>query len=94
MILVESIMNQKSTSQITLRGLPADFIADIKKEARRLGLSLSDAILKRLLPGKNAKDGRGACADLIKLAGTWDKRRAQHFDESLSEIRKIDAKEW
>lgn len=84
-------MSQTRLSQVTLRGLPAGFLKEIKREARRLGVSISQAIMNRLFPGKKME---GNCADLIKFAGSWDKKQAVQFDKTLCEIRKVDAKDW
>jgi hypothetical protein len=71
--------------------LPVEFLREIKQEARRLGVSISQAIMNRLFSNKK---GKGKCADLIKFAGTWDKKQADQFDKSLAEVRKVDKKDW
>lgn len=84
-------MSQNRAYQVTLRGLPAEFLKEIKQEARRLGISISQTLSNRLFPGKK---NEGACASLTKYAGTWNKKRTDQFNKTLAEGRKVDTKEW
>lgn len=85
-------LNQKS-GQITLRGLPANLLKDLKKEAKRKKRSLNQILLERILPSQE-KPSEGSCAELLDLAGTWDKERGVEFDRTLKEIRKVDSDLW
>lgn len=85
-------MNQKNT-QFTLRGLPSSVLKELKKEARQKRVSLNQVFVERLSPPPDKKR-EGDCAELLDLAGTWDKKRAEDFEQALKEIRKIDLALW
>lgn len=86
-------MSQKSFDQITLRGIPRDYLKELKREARQKSLSLNQVLLEHLLPPRQ-KSADGHCAELLDLAGTWDKKRTRDFMKKLKEIRKIDWEMW
>lgn len=85
-------LNQKS-GQITLRGIPANLLKDLKKEAQKKKRSLNQVLLERILPPQE-KPKEGNCAELLDLAGHWDKDKAREFNGALREIRKIDSHLW
>jgi hypothetical protein len=79
--------------QLTIRGLPPDFRRQLEREARKKGTSLNKLLLRKILPSSSNKE-KGACADLLILAGTWDSRRAQDFEEKIQDHRQIDKELW
>lgn len=86
-------MTQRISNQVTLRGIPRDVLKQLKEEARHEKISLNQVLLRRLAP-EERKKVPGTCAELLDLAGTWDKKRYNSFTKALSEIRKIDDEMW
>ena len=88
---------QKSTDVLkgvlTLRGLPAGYLRELRKQARLQNRSLNAVLLEKLLP-PSASLREGVASDLLSLAGTWDEKRAQDFELSIADHRRIDPDLW
>ncbi|MBI3541558.1 MAG: hypothetical protein HY073_05425 [Deltaproteobacteria bacterium] len=80
--------------QITLRGLPPRVFQELKREAKKKRKSLNQVLLDHLLPSTEQDKGDGACADLLKLSGTWDEKRARDFEAHFQGQRHIDPELW
>lgn len=86
-------MTQK---QLTIRGIPDQVDKEIKKESRKMGVSLNKAaiaLLQKSVSGLSVKRPR-LHHDLDKLAGKWSKAEAREFDQILGNQRRIDEELW
>lgn len=86
-------MSQSSARQVTLRGIPDPLYHELRSEAKRRGTSVNKILLHRLHPGLQEKT-EGACAELLPLAGTWSKKKAQDFKGAAKGHRRIDKGLW
>lgn len=85
-------MSHKSLRQITIHGIPWDLYRDWQKEARKKGMSLKRLLFKKFVPFK--KTSHRTCADLLRLAGSWDEERMRDFEEQIGSHRRIDPELW
>ena len=81
-------------SQITLRNLPEPLEREIRKEARRRGLSLNSAIIAILEKGMAMEPRLDKKRDLTSLAGTWHEAGLAQFQDATAVFEKIDAENW
>ena len=84
--------------QITLRSIPDEIEAMVKKEAKAKGLSLNKAFITLLekATGIKTRDKKKKALyhDLDNLSGVWSKNDAAAFDNSLQLQRKVDEELW
>lgn len=81
---------------ITLRNIPHEIQAAIRRKARSEGLSLNKAVQK-LLAEALRLESKGAEVlydDLDHLAGSWSEEEAEEFEAALREQRQIDPELW
>jgi ABC-type uncharacterized transport system substrate-binding protein len=77
---------------ISVRGLEAQQLQDLKNEARRQGISLNKLALQRLTgSGDNAA---AAHDDLDALAGTWSQNEADAFNAAIAPLEQVDPELW
>ena len=81
---------------ITLRNLPADVAAKVRRRAKERGLSLNRAVISVLAEALDADGPAGGPPynDLDDLAGSWSADEAAAFDRALTALRGIDAELW
>ena len=78
---------------ITLRNVPAEVAAKIRRRAKQRGLSLNGAVISVLAEALDARGSAGGPPyhDLDDLAGSWSAEEAAGFDRALAALRGIDA---
>ena len=85
-------------TQLTLRSTNPQLDLEIRRLARREGLSLNKAALRLLLRGAGLDAGSGndhrIGAGLDKFIGTWTAREARAFERSQKTLEKIDPELW
>ncbi len=93
MVLGGGIM---SASNFNLRGIPEDLMGILKKEAKKLHISVNSLILKILEKGLGAsfQVKRPLFHDLDHLAGTWSEEDAKKFKEETKFFEQIDEGLW
>ncbi len=77
---------------ISVRGLEAAELQDLKTEAQRQGISLNRLALQRLTGAGSATDG--AHDDLDALAGTWTQDHADQFAAAIAPLEQVDPDLW
>jgi plasmid stability protein len=84
--------------QLTVRGVNDDLHSALKKEADRRGTSMNRVVLALLKEAVGVSNGNGRYQtvfdDLDHLAGTWSRKEAEVFEQSLKQQRTIDEKLW
>jgi CO dehydrogenase/acetyl-CoA synthase alpha subunit len=84
--------------QITLRSIPDEIEAMVKREAKAKGLSINKAFIALLekTTGVKTKDKKKKTIyhDLDSLFGVWSKNDAAAFNNSLQLQRKVDEELW
>jgi hypothetical protein len=83
---------------VTLRNLPPHIAEAIRKEARRKGTSFNKAVISILDSRAGIREKKPSRQsrhhDLDDLAGSWSKKEAAEFDQSLAAQRTIDPDLW
>jgi hypothetical protein len=81
---------------ITVRNLPREVERAVQEKARNEGLSLNRAVAALLeeATGRRATGRAPGHHDFDKYAGRWGKAKADAFDASLREQRKVDPADW
>jgi hypothetical protein len=67
---------------ISVRGLEAQQLEDLKNEAQRQGISL------------NGDNAAGTHDDLDALAGTWSQNEADAFNAAIAPLEQVDPELW
>ena len=84
--------------QLTIRGITDEVEREIRKEARRKGVSLNKAALAVLerAGGVSRRGTREAQLyhDLDHLCGVWDKKQADEMERHVALHREIDEALW
>lgn len=84
--------------QLTIRGIPEEIEAIVKKEAEEKGVSLNKALISLLEKttgiNKKAKIKGKVYHDLDSLSGLWTEDEAKIFEKNLAAHRKIDEELW
>ena len=83
-------------TQITLRGLDPEIEQEIRKIAKKNGISLNRVIMEMIYrqTGFNNKGKRPPGDSLKKLAGGWSKKDEFDFLESIKSCEQIDEDMW
>lgn len=83
---------------VTLRNLPPHIAKAIRKEAHRKRMSLNKAVISMLDNRAGTREKKPSRQtrhhDLDGLAGSWSKKEAAEFDQSLAAQRTIDRDLW
>ncbi|MBM5785676.1 MAG: antitoxin [Cyanobacteria bacterium K_DeepCast_35m_m1_288] len=77
---------------ISVRGLDASQLQDLKNEAQREGISLNRLVFQRLTGARNTGDR--IHHDLDELIGTWTAEEADAFAAALAPLEQVDAELW
>lgn len=85
-----------SASNFNLRGITPDVMSLLKKEAKRLHLSVNILILNLIESGLGVSREvkRPKFHDLDHLAGTWSSSDIKEFKENTKYFEKIDKELW
>jgi hypothetical protein len=83
-----------SASNFNLRGVPSDVMALLKKEAKRLHISVNTLVLKMIERGLGFTRERPIHHDLDHLAGAWSAQEEQVFKENIKPFEQIDKELW
>jgi hypothetical protein len=83
-------------NQITLRGIDDEVEKKIRRMAREKGTSVNKVLLDLIHQQAGAKHRRGKPIgeSIRKLAGTWTKKQAANFMESIKSCEQIDETMW
>lgn len=82
-------MKAQATHTYTVRGVPAEVDAALRKKAAQRKLSLNQVIVEEL---SNAATPKRKMIDLSDIVGKWEDDPA--FDEIIASQRKIDWAKW
>jgi hypothetical protein len=85
-------MHDKTSSQYTIRQVPADIDRALRKRAAQESKSLNAAVLEALRTGSGADSVGVRHHDLDALAGTWVADPA--FDKAMEAFEAIDKDLW
>ena len=84
--------------QITLRCIPDEIEAIVKKEAKTKGLSLNKAFIALMEKATdlktNDKKEKTLYHELDNLSGLWSQDDAEAFDDNLQLQRNVDEELW
>jgi len=85
-----------TASNFNLRGVPSEVMTMLKREAKKLKISVNSLILNILEQGVGlgGKPKRMKYHDLDFLIGTWGKSEAKDFDDNVKIFEKIDDELW
>ena len=83
-----------SASSFNLRGIPAEVMTVLKREAKRLGTSVNVLILKMIERGLGFSCKKITFHDLDHLAGSWSRAEEKAFEENTKQFEKIDKELW
>jgi ribosomal protein L5 len=83
-------------TQITLRGIDDEVEKKIRRMAKEKGTSVNKVILELIhqQAAKKHKRKEAVSESLKKLAGTWTKKQAADFMESIRSCEQIDEAVW
>jgi hypothetical protein len=83
-------------TNFNLRGLDAEVMSTLKKEAKKQQTSVNVLILKLIEQGIgfSREIKRLVYHDLDKLAGTWSAKEAKEFEKNTQYFEKIDEDLW
>jgi hypothetical protein len=81
--------SQARNVQYTIRGVPAEVDAVLRKRASRRKLSLNQVVIEEL---RRATIGREQRADFTDLVGKWTPDPG--FDDVIASQRQIDRSKW
>jgi len=84
-------MPAPSRTQYTIRGVPPDVDASLRRRARQRGMSLNQFLLEELRAASFGGSVRNI-RDLAGIAGAW--REDPSFEGILLEQRKVDKDLW
>jgi hypothetical protein len=79
-----------SSSNFNLRGVPQKVMIQLKREAKKLGLTVSVLILKMIERGLGVSCEKSSYHDLDHLAGSWSADEEKAFEENTKQFVKID----
>ncbi len=83
-----------SASNFNLRNIPSEVMDLMKREAKRLHISVNTLMLKMIERGLGLTDEKTTHHDLDHLAGTWTANDEKEFKESTASFEKIDKELW
>jgi len=85
-------MKKNHTLQYTLRGIPPQVDAALRRKAKEQGLSLNQAAVAALAHGLGLSEEKPRYHDLDHLIGTWVEDPV--FDEVIREMDTVDPDLW
>lgn len=83
-----------SASNFNLRGVPAEVMTLLKKEAKRLHMSVNALVLRLIERGLGFTAEKTIYHDLDHLAGTWTLEEEKSFKEGTKYFEQIDEDLW
>jgi len=83
-----------STSNFNLRGISADVMVLLKREAKRLHTSVNVLILKMIERGLGFTAEKPIYNDLDHLAGSWSSADEKTFENNTEYFEQIDKELW
>lgn len=83
-----------SASNFNLRGIPSEVMVLLKKEAKRLHISVNALVLKMIENSLGLTYEKPIHRDLDHLAGSWSAKEAEEFQENTSSFEQIDKELW
>ena len=84
-------------SHLSVRGLDAKSLAELKAKAAREDASVNALVLRLIEQGlghRRAKPVRCRHDDLDALAGSWNKREAAAFERATAPFGEVDRQLW
>jgi hypothetical protein len=79
-----------ATSNFNLRGIPLNVMDTLKKEAKKLRISINTLILKMIERSLDCSRKKFIHHDLDHLAGSWSFEEAKIFNKSIKSFEKND----
>jgi hypothetical protein len=83
-----------SASNFNLRGIPAEVMTLLKREAKRLHTSVNALVLKMIERGLGFTCEKIAYQDLDHLANSWSPAEEKAFRENTQSFEQIDKELW
>lgn len=83
-----------SASNFNLRGIPSEVMQLLKREAKRLHMSVNALALKMIERGLGITHERPSYHDLDHLAGSWSAEQEKSFNENTKPFKKVDKDLW
>ncbi len=83
-----------SASNFNLRGIPAEVMNLLKREAKRLHTSVNALVLKMIERGLGFTCEKIAHHDLDHLANSWSHAEEKAFRENTQPFEQIDKELW
>ena len=83
-----------SASSFNLRGIPTEVMVLLKKEAKKLHISVNVLILKMIEKGLGFSRAKQTFHDLDHLVGKWSEEEAKEFEKNTKYFEKIDKELW
>ncbi|MHB1664012.1 MAG: hypothetical protein ACYCT7_01955 [bacterium] len=85
--------------QLTIRGIPEEIQAIVKKEAEEKGVSLNKAFISLVVKAAGINEEKNKKENIIYhdldfLSGLWTEDEARIFEKNLAIHRKIDDELW
>jgi len=85
-------MHSVNAQHLTVRNLPDDLSAALKREKRRRGTSLNQTVIDLLRLSLGVRETRSN--GLARLAGTWTEAEHRRFLDDNQIFEKIDPEWW
>lgn len=92
MVLIGGI--KMTTSNFNLRGIPSEIMNILKKEAKRLHMSVNSLTLKLIEQSLGISHEKFIYHDLDHLAGSWSSEEEKIFNKETKFFEKIDKEMW
>ena len=83
-----------TASNFNLRGIPSNVMEKLKKEAKRLHMSVNALALKMIEKSLGLSHEKFVNHDLDHLAGSWTSQEAETFNNDTKSFNKIDKEMW
>jgi hypothetical protein len=82
------------SSNFNLRGIPSDLMIHLKREAKRLHISVNVLILQMIERGLGITQKKTLYHDLDHLAGSWSSAEEKEFQKQTQYFEQIDKDLW
>jgi hypothetical protein len=83
-----------SASNFNLRGVPTEVMDLLKREAKRLRMSVNSLVLKMIERGLGVTCEKRAHHDLDHLANSWSAAEEKAFKDTTQSFDQIDKEMW
>lgn len=83
-----------SASNFNLRGIPSEVMDQLKREAKRLRVSVNALVLNLIERGLGFSSQKIVYHDLDHLAGSWSLAEEEEFKENTQAFEQIDKDLW